>query len=159
LSDLVGKERVIWRFDPILLTDDITVTDIENKIERIGNDLHMHTEKLVFSFVDMYRKIEFERIRPPDLVEITQIELKIRDLVKKWGITGATCAETYQIPGIEPNRCIDTDLLNRIGNNHLVYGKDPAQRQLCGCAKSVDIGEYYTCTHRCVYCYAKRSDH
>ena len=155
LAAMVGRERVIWRFDPILLSDTISVDDVENRIEWIGNELHMYTEKLVFSFVDMYWKIQKERIRPPNQDEMIRLEKKILALTTGWGIKCATCAEAFQIPGIEHNQCIDIELLNRIGGNHLMYKKDSSQRELCGCAKSIDIGEYHSCKHGCTYCYAR----
>ena len=101
LAATVGIERVIWRFDPILLSDTITVDDIENRIEWIGNELHMHTEKVVFSFVDMYPKIEGCGVRAPTDQECEFIERVISDTCLKHNLKCATCAETFQIQGIE----------------------------------------------------------
>ena len=49
LSEKIGKERVIWRFDPIILSDEISIDDILSRIESIGVKLHPHTSKLVFN--------------------------------------------------------------------------------------------------------------
>ena len=56
----LGKGGVIWRFDPLLLTDDIDIDKLLLKIENIGNQLVGYTEKLVFSYADIkkYRKVE-----------------------------------------------------------------------------------------------------
>lgn len=60
LSDILGKEAVIWRFDPLILTDNISVDTLIEKIERVGTEIHNCTEKLVFSFadIDSYRKVK-----------------------------------------------------------------------------------------------------
>ena len=60
LVDKLGKGRVIWRFDPLLLTDDISIDALLTKIERIGDQLQGYTEKLVFSYADIlsYRKVK-----------------------------------------------------------------------------------------------------
>jgi DNA repair photolyase len=154
LSQMIGKERVIWRFDPILLTKGIDVDDISAKFRYLADKLHMHTEKVVFSFVDIYPKIADKGITAPDQVEQEYMERVIADTCLKHNLKCATCAETFRIPGIEPNQCIDVDLLNRISGNHLAYTRDSTQRAACGCAKSKDIGEYHTCRHGCLYCYA-----
>ena len=53
LSERIGKQKVIWRFDPLILTDKIGVDDLLRKMENIGNQLKNHTNKLVFSYADI----------------------------------------------------------------------------------------------------------
>ena len=61
LSARLGKRAVIWRFDPMILTDrSISIDDLLNKVESIGDQLQGYTEKLVFSYADIasYRKVK-----------------------------------------------------------------------------------------------------
>lgn len=39
LSDKLGANAVVWRFDPMILTDDITIDDLIHKVEKIGDQL------------------------------------------------------------------------------------------------------------------------
>lgn len=59
LSDKLGANAVVWRFDPMILTDDITIYDLISKVEKIGDQLKGYTEKLVFSYADikLYKKL------------------------------------------------------------------------------------------------------
>lgn len=56
--DILGFGSVVWRFDPLILTDKISIEDLLGKIEGIGNQLKGFSEKLVFSLADIssYRK-------------------------------------------------------------------------------------------------------
>lgn len=65
LVDKLGKGHVIWRYDPLILTDQISMDDLLHKIEYIGNQLKGYTEKLVFSFADIesYKKVKNNLIR------------------------------------------------------------------------------------------------
>ena len=60
LVDRLDSDRVIWRFDPMVLTDRISKDDLLEKVERIGNQLKGYTKKLVFSFADIleYKKVK-----------------------------------------------------------------------------------------------------
>ena len=60
LSDMIGKEKVIWRFDPLIITPSIGPRELLTRIWNIGNKLKGYTNKLVFSFVDVktYRKVQ-----------------------------------------------------------------------------------------------------
>lgn len=156
LSVKITKKRIIWRFDPILLNKDITENDILNKIEYIASELHDYTDKFVFSFIDIYPKIEncgFYHI--PDTSK-QYIEENILNIIKQYNLKCATCAETYSMVGFEQNKCIDNELLNYLsdGELNLIYKKDCTQRQACKCIPSIDIGKYHTCKHNCLYCYA-----
>ncbi len=206
LSNMIGKERVIWRFDPLIVTKNLTPQGLLNRIYNIGNKLKGYTEKLVFSFVDVkaYRKVQLNLIKETDsfskdnveTAEMTEVQrqeiveglVKMRDTWKeeRWKIKIATCAERfdYEQYGIEHNRCIDGELMERIfgEDEEFVYYlktgklperdifgsipplpnvhkdlKDKGQRMVCGCMLSKDIGMYNTCRHLCVYCYANTS--
>ncbi|MDR0506535.1 MAG: DUF1848 domain-containing protein [Dysgonamonadaceae bacterium] len=185
LSTLIGKEKVIWRFDPLILSENITTGDLLTKICNSGNQLKGYTDKLVFSFADIgsiYKKVEnslrrenipYTEFTIQAMKEIAVGIAEIRDhwQLEGWNISLATCAEQIDLEqyGIEHSRCIDGELMKRIFsedkhlNYYLNYGKkseclkDKGQRKACNCIISKDIGIYNTCGHFCVYCYANTS--
>lgn len=136
LSDLIGKEKVIWRFDPLILTPNITPRTLLAKIWKIGNMLKGYTDKLVFSFVDVlaYRKVQNNLVKEivsftkdnvssaemsqDQRLEIIEGLVKLRNIwkVEGWNLTLATCAEDLDLEkfGIEHNRCIDGELMKRL---------------------------------------------
>lgn len=126
LVDRLGFGSVVWRFDPLILTDDISIDDLLCKIKNIGDQLKGYTEKLVFSFADiaLYKKVKFnlEKNGIP-YHEWTTIQmdefaerLSIMNKERGWNYSLATCGEKIDISkyGIEHNRCIDGDLITRI---------------------------------------------
>ena len=173
LSRRIGKERVIWRFDPVLVTDRLDVDELLLRIQNIGDRLAPFTEKLVFSFIDIARYASVVRhCAPHGIRELTDDEMDafaagLSRLNQKWGLTLATCAEERDLSayGIFKNRCIDGGLLARLAPDDAELaaylrqhpGKDPGQRKECGCIAAKDIGMYGTCPNACVYCYANRS--
>jgi len=124
LSKKIGKQKTIWRFDPLLLSDDLSVGELIEKIERIGNQIYPYTEKLVFSFADInvYRKVisnlgkSSKNYREFTEIEITEFVIKLQSLALKWKIELATCAEEINLKdfSIARNRCIDDELICRI---------------------------------------------
>jgi hypothetical protein len=158
LSDLIGPDRVIWRYDPIFITNDISIEDHINAIDKLSMILWKYTHKLVFSFFDAYPKLCNINATPPNLQEQEMLFAYLESLTKKiqQPFEIATCAELYgEYKGIKPNKCIDPDLLIKLGAKNITNIKDYGQRQTCGCIKSTDIGKYHTCKHGCKYCYAK----
>ncbi|MCL1933136.1 MAG: DUF1848 domain-containing protein [Candidatus Azobacteroides sp.] len=169
LSEQIGKEKVIWRFDPLIVAPQLTPRDLLKKIWNVGKQLKGYTNKLVFSFVDIkaYRKVQSNMVKETSFFEKNNIKkaelndaqiletveglVKIRERWKSEGydIALATCAEKPDLEqyGIEHNRCIDGEGMK----------KDKGQRKFCGCKVSKDIGMYNTCRHHCVYCYANTS--
>lgn len=127
LSQTLGRERVIWRCDPLLLTDALSVDDLLAKVERIGRELHPYTEKLVFSFADIagYAKVQKNlecsgvHFREFDAPAQNAFATGLSRLLAEWKITAATCAESVDLSpyNIGHNRCIDGDLLLRISHN------------------------------------------
>ena len=207
LSDKIGKEKVIWRFDPLILTEQLTPRQLLTKIYHVGNQLKGYTDKLVFSFIDVraYRKVQANLVKNTPFftrenvvtaepegdkrVELVEGLVKLRDYWRSegWNIALTTCAEAIDLEsfGIERNRCIDGELIEKLWHEdrELVYYlhtgklpesnglfqqdivipeksknlKDKGQRKVCGCILSKDIGMYNTCRHFCVYCYANTS--
>ncbi|MDD6088964.1 MAG: DUF1848 domain-containing protein [Desulfovibrionaceae bacterium] len=206
LVDRLGRGRVIWRNDPLLLTDRVSMDTLLERLEKTGDALQGYTEKLVFSFVDIscYAKVASNikkagiRFVNWDRASMCAFAAKLADLNRKWRYSLATCAEAIDLDayGIQHNHCVDEELIARIaykdhklmehlgleirkrslslmgeepvpqGSIDLGCGlyavrtkdnKDKGQRLHCGCMKSKDIGQYNTCRHFCVYCYANTS--
>jgi DNA repair photolyase len=125
LVNALGVGSVVWRFDPLMLTDDIDIDKLLSKIEQIGDQLKGYTEKLVFSFADiaLYRKVksnlEANGIPYHEWTEEQMKEFAARlvELNKRkgWNYKLATCGEKGRYPGIEPNHCVDDELIIRRG--------------------------------------------
>ncbi|MDR1459682.1 MAG: DUF1848 domain-containing protein, partial [Bacteroidales bacterium] len=158
LSEQIGKEKVIWRFDPLILTAHITPRDLLTKVWNLGNQLKGYTDKLVFSFIDIkvYRKVQNNMIREipcfsksnidnaelsnDQMIEIAEGLVKIRERWKSkgWDISMATCAEKIDLAqyDVEHSRCIDGELMKRIFSHdkdllyYLFYGKLPNKNNL-----------------------------
>ena len=114
-----GNDRVVWRFDPLLLTDSLTPRVLLDRIERIGDRIVPHTPRLVFSFIDIQayakvaRNLETAGIRAREFEreEMLEVAAGIARLVKGWGISAGTCGEADDLPCIEHNRCVDDRLM------------------------------------------------
>ena len=124
LVDKLGVGSVIWRFDPLMLTDTIDIDTLLGKIDNIGNQLKGYTEKLVFSYADIaiYRKVksnlEKNGINSRDWTEDEMKKLAngLTNLNQSWGYTLATCGEKIDLKPyrIEHNRCIDDAQIIRL---------------------------------------------
>ena len=160
LSEKIGPKRVIWRYDPILLTEKMDMDYHIRYFEEIAKRLKGYTDTCVISFVDLYKKTQSNlkdtQAREPSLKEMMEIAAKMFVIAQKYGITIQTCAEEIALEsvGIKHGKCIDNALIEDLLGVKLVVSKDPNQRKECGCVQSIDIGEYNTCAHGCKYCYA-----
>ncbi len=139
LSEKIGKERVIWRFDPLMQTHDVGIEELLKKVEYVGNQLIGYTEKLVFSFADIenYKKVasnlKKEKINYIDFTDSAMFEFAkaLSGLNKSWKFKLATCAESIDLEQleIEHNSCIDGELMKRIFSDdkdllhYLIFGK------------------------------------
>lgn len=160
LSKAVGAERVIWRYDPIFLSQDYTLDYHKKAFGSIASALSGCTRRCVISFIDLYGKVR-ERtlqygIREPSADEILELAVFMAEMASRYGFLIETCSEKADLLqfGIRHGHCIDAELLGTLSGKNIPAIKDPSQRALCGCAKSVDIGTYHTCKNGCVYCYA-----
>lgn len=169
IVDTYGLGSVVWRFDPLILTDKIRIGELLEKIQRCAQELIGYTEKLVFSFADIagYKKVgpNLQRAGVNYREWTERSMLEFADGLHKLNLPFklATCAEpiNLSIYGIEHNHCINPELISRLAPDDpllqmWLFGasKDPGQRKACGCILSKDIGQYNTCSHGCLYCYA-----
>ena len=163
LSEEIGKEKVIWRYDPIFLNETYTIEYHCNCFERLASELARYTEKCTISFLDFYRKTERNmrpfHIQPVAVWQQTELAERLAGIAKRYGLGLDTCAESGDFGkfGIGHACCIDKERLERIGGYKLKVRKDKNQRPECGCAQSIDIGAYHTCKNGCRYCYANYS--
>ena len=160
LSDIIGKERVIWRYDPILLNDKYNVSYHFKNFEKLAKILSDYTEKCTISFLDMYQKTERNlkgnNIEQFDDAKIRYIAKTLSEIAKSYNLKMDTCSEKIDLQeyGITHAHCIDGELMERISKCPLKLKKDKNQRKECGCMESIDIGAYNTCKNGCKYCYA-----
>ncbi|MGB9779721.1 DUF1848 domain-containing protein [Caldanaerobacter sp.] len=163
LSKTIGKERVIWRYDPIILTPEFDIKYHVDSFKWLTSHLADFTEKCIISFVTFYSKIE-KNLRkigahPISREEKIEVASKFYEIAKENGIKIEVCAEEEDLSpfGVFPAKCVDKSLIERISGKKLQVKKDKNQRKFCGCDESVDIGTYDTCLHGCIYCYANSS--
>lgn len=158
LSSRIGKERVVWRFDPLILTPHLGIDDLVGRIQHIGNSIKGYTDKLVFSFIDInaYRKVQNNMVKETGLFtkddvcrweftlhQMEEMAYRLAALRDGWAAEGwdmelATCGEAFDLDkyGISHNRCIDGELMKRIFAHdkdlvhYLNYGELPKPRTL-----------------------------
>jgi DNA repair photolyase len=161
LSDHIGKERVIWRYDPIIYSGTMDTLYHIKMFERLAKALKGHTTKCVISFLTFYRKamrkLKDFPVRQPEPEEITDLLQSMTQIGHENGVEITSCASEIPLEkyGVNPNRCIDNLLVSRLTRKEISYIKDKNQRGPCGCHESTDIGTYNTCRYGCLYCYAK----
>ena len=166
LAQKIGADRVIWRYDPILLS---SITD-ENFHRRNFNELAQElagsVRRVIISVYDEYREtrmrlFELERTGKLQMLDsndgLAELLTDLAKSAKAAGMEIQSCAEKedFSSLGINPGACIDAALIKKLFGLEF-SGKDKNQRPNCLCCKSVDIGSYGTCEARCVYCYAWR---
>jgi hypothetical protein len=163
LSDKTGPERVLWRYDPILLNDTYTIDYHGENFGLLAGRLKGCTEKVTISFIDLYSKImkniNGKNIREIDFENKHKIAKNLSGIAKENGMVVDTCAEDIDLSmyNITHASCIDDKLIERISGCPLAVKKDKSQRLECGCVASVDIGAYNSCLNGCIYCYANYS--
>jgi hypothetical protein len=171
LSDRIGPGKVVWRYDPIILSQKTDARSHLGQFASIAKALSGRTERVIISIVDFYRKTEraFQELDrhgyavQRDLSAAGEIEFLIAGMAEAAGrasIEIQSCAEDIDLTpfGVPPGKCIDDALIERVFGMRVTAAKDPAQRPACKCIVSRDIGVYNTCPAGCVYCYAN-SDH
>jgi DNA repair photolyase len=174
LAERIGPERVVWRYDPIILT---SVTPVEwhlDLAETLAGRLKNATRRLMFSFCDVYGKgqgrlrkslagtgISFKDITAGQHEEaLALVAIGFKTIAEHNAMGIFTCSEKADLTafGIKHGACIDGNLLRELFAVNVSSVKDRNQRTACGCVESADMGGYNTCGFGCTYCYANYSE-
>ncbi len=160
LAERLGPDRVLWRYDPVILNREWTMARHEEAFAVLCRRLHGYTQQCTISFVDLYAGIRpavkaglLRAVTPEEMARLAAFFAREG---KKEGIRVCACCEKMDLRpyGVLPASCIDQRLLERVCGCSLRGRQANGQRPGCGCMDSVDIGAYGTCRHGCIYCYA-----
>jgi DNA repair photolyase len=164
LSERLGPERVLWRFDPIVLSERLTGEETLVRFSRLCSELAESTHRVYFSFVELYARVRRrikhyenatgDRVMEPGLVQKQKISARLAELAHSRGMSIYACCEPELSGfGIEQAHCIDADFIFRLTGRNFEHKSSPT-RKSCGCDYALDIGAYDSCPHLCWYCYA-----
>ncbi len=165
LADRIGPERVLWRYDPIILTPAFAMERHLCWFDHLARQLQGYTRSCTISFLSLYEKCK-RNLKQVELLSIVEAD-KINFVSQLFAIAeknkielGACCDPVLpEHCRVKAAQCIDEQLLAVLAGQSVQVKKDSNQRPECGCAASIDIGAYNTCFHGCRYCYANTSAH
>jgi hypothetical protein len=164
LAERIGPRRVLWRFDPILFSDELDATFYVERFREIATALSGATERCYFSFAVFYGKVERQlreagiRYRDPPLEEKQVLVEAMANITDQCGITLYACCQDALVAGrVQKAHCVDGDLLAELFPDRPHVTELRPTREQCGCVASRDIGVYDTCPFGCIYCYANQS--
>lgn len=158
LSERLGKEKVTLRYDPIFISEKYSLEKHIESFDYILDSLSDYTTEAIISFIDLYEKTKRNF---PNAKEVTQDErLRIGEefakIGEKYNIKVKTCVEGTELErfGIDSSGCMTKEVIEKAINKNLNIPKQKARNGECYCLLNNDIGEYNTCDHGCLYCYA-----
>lgn len=158
LSERLGKEKVTLRYDPIFISEKYSLEKHIDSFDYILDSLSDYTTEAIISFIDLYEKTKRNF---PNAKEVTQDErLRIGEefakIGEKYNIKVKTCVEGTELErfGIDSSGCMTKEVIEKAINKNLNIPKQKARNGECYCLLNNDIGEYNTCDHGCLYCYA-----
>lgn len=161
LESIVGAKRICWRYDPVLLARDYTAERHFQTFEHMCGRLAGHVDRCIFSFVEIYKKLQ---VNMPELIPLTDEDMDrlaegLGHIANAHGIHIQTCGTNgdWSRYGIHPSGCMTLAMLgaaNGVGFRDL---KHKGTRVGCHCMESRDIGTYDSCPNGCRYCYANKS--
>ncbi|MBP2634441.1 MAG: hypothetical protein H6Q72_348 [Firmicutes bacterium] len=162
LSNRIGSRRVIWRYDPIIINRRFTIEYHSENFSAMCRLLSRHTNKCIFSYVDLYTKTSKHAKNILEQEINTQNMLKMAkcfsEIATANHISLETCSEEIELEqfGIGHSACINKETVEDVIGSS-IWVKKASQRPFCQCIESVDIGAYDCCLHGCIYCYANSS--
>lgn len=158
LADRTSPDRVVWRYDPVIVDGRFSVDWHLERFARMCERLSTHVHRCIVSFVEPYKSIEKD-FRAMTHKEMTDIAIGFSQVAQIHNIGLSTCAEEVDLSeyGISNGACVGKKHIEQVIGSRLEVAIDANQREACLCAAAVDVGAYDTCPHGCAYCYAVSS--
>ncbi|MBR2991131.1 MAG: DUF1848 domain-containing protein [Solobacterium sp.] len=158
LSRQVGKHRIVWRYDPVFLSEKYSLDYHLRAFRTIASELAGYTDTVVISFIDLYAKVlkNYPDVREVSLSEQITLGKELIRIAGEYGMKLKTCVEGTALEpyGADCSGCARTEDLEKALGKPLSVPKYTPGRKICTCYLSNDIGAYDTCMHLCRYCYA-----
>lgn len=166
-SKKYGLDTCVWRYDTIIFTSKTDADFHRQNFARLASKLHGHTHEVVVSFVQLYKKTRenmnragrdhgFDWFDPPAETK-RELLSDLYEIARGYDLALSICTQPdLVVPGVKEARCIDAEQLMKVAGRPFRAEKK-GMRPNCGCYTSRDIGEYDTCPHGCIYCYAVRN--
>ncbi|MFM9872277.1 MAG: DUF1848 domain-containing protein [Fimbriimonadaceae bacterium] len=161
-----GKRVIVWRYDTIIVSQQTPIAFHLENFERIARGLSGATDEVVISFLQLYRKtaLNLKQMadetgnlwRDPSLQEKRELAKELHQIASRFNMNLTICSQPELISIQEPSRCIDSIRLSDVAGYEII-SKTKGNRPGCECSQSRDIGDYDTCPHGCIYCYAVRN--
>ncbi len=161
LSNTIGKDKVIWRYDPIIISDYYTKSYHYHYFDKLCSKLANYCNYVSISFLDFYENTSFNckslKINEIDMKEKKEIALKLNEIANKYNLKLKICSQKIT-DEIGKASCIDKNLIKTLFGLSLNLPIDKHQRKGCQCLKSIDLGIYSSCSNYCIYCYANKNE-
>ncbi|MCQ2085517.1 MAG: DUF1848 domain-containing protein, partial [archaeon] len=160
ISERYGADRIIWRYDPIVIDDVHNLSYHKRKFELLCRELEGYTNRCTFSFVEIRGKLlkHGDLLRSATFAEMDAMAEMMVPIARKYGMELSYCCSKHDLSkyGVEPRGCIDRQMMRKLD---IPFEElSTPLRENCLCVKNIDIGSYDTCLHNCLYCYANKVD-
>ena len=162
LAAQVGPEKIAWRYDPVLLTEKYTIERHLETFDRMARELTPYVDRCIFSFVEMYKKLE---VNMPELLPVSEedkltLAENLGAIAQRYSLWLQTCATRtdYEQFGIHRSGCMTTEIFSQALGIEFKKTPHKGNRLGCACMESRGLGDYNSCPNGCRYCYANK-DH
>ncbi len=159
IAEIIGKENVYVRYDPIFLSERYNLNYHIKAFERLCSLLDGVTNHIIISFIDDYKNVRKNmnslKIIPFTKEDYKEIGINFSRIASKYNISCQTCFEKEDLVkyGFVKEDCLSKKMAYTLTGK--VYRKGRMRKEnLCNCVEMVDIGFYNSCKHLCKYCYA-----
>ncbi len=158
LSEYAGRDAVSWRYDPVFISEKYTADFHKKKFAEMAEKLKACTDQCVVSFIDLYEKTKknFPEIRAVPMPVQQELITSFNETAERLDMWIHLCLEDWSLvrSRVDAAGCYSQDVIEKAIKRRLIVPRHVSARQGCNCLLGADIGEYNTCGHGCLYCYA-----